>query len=139
MLYEFLRMNRQDLIERCRTKVASRRAPRPTEAELEHGIPLFLEQLIDMLQAHLPAPPPFMLSTATRHGDELLHKGFTVDQVIHDYGDLCQAITELAAEREASITPQEFGALNGCLDDATEARHLLQRGRGDQRHDQRAP
>jgi len=121
MLYQFLSTNQQDLIDRCRSKVASRRAPRPTETELEHGVPLFLQQLIDMLQAHLPSPPAFMLSTATRHGDELLHKGFTVAQVIHDYGDLCQAITELAAEKEAEITAKEFGALNRCLDDAIAA------------------
>ena len=121
MLYDFLSKNQQDLIDRCRAKVAARRAPRPTEAELEHGIPLFLQQLIDMLQAHLPSTPAPMLSTATQHGDELLQRGFTVAHVIHDYGDLCQAITELAAERDALITAEEFGALNRCLDDAIAA------------------
>ena len=133
MLYHFLTTNKQELIERCRAKVAARRAPRPTEAELEHGIPLFLQQLIEMLQARLSSSPPFMLSTATQHGDELLQQGFTVAQVIHDYGDLCQAITELAAEREAPITPQEFGALNRCLDDAIAAavtEHARQREQG---------
>ena len=25
-------------------------------------------------------------------------RGFTVSQVVHDYGDVCQAITELAVE-----------------------------------------
>jgi hypothetical protein len=130
MLYQFLRANQQDLVERCRAKVAVRRAPRPTEAELEHGIPLFLQQFIDMLQAHLPSSPATMLSSATQHGDELRQKGFTVAQVIHDYGDLCQAITELAVEREASIRPEKFGALNRCLDDAIAAavtEHVRQR------------
>ena len=32
-------------------------------------------------------------ATAARHGRELLENGFTVDQVVHEYGDLCQAIT----------------------------------------------
>ena len=118
MLHDFLTVNKVELVARCRTKVATRRAPRPSEAELEHGIPLFLAQLIDTLQAHGPVAPPGMLTTATRHGDELLRKGFTVAQVIHDYGDLCQAITELAAEKEAAITAGEFGTLNRCLDDA---------------------
>jgi hypothetical protein len=71
-----------------------------------------------------------MLSSATQHGDELRQKGFTVAQVIHDYGDLCQAITELAVEREASIRPEKFGALNRCLDDAIAAavtEHVRQR------------
>jgi hypothetical protein len=118
MLHHFLITNRQELLERCRAKVAARRAPRPTEAELEHGIPLFLQQLIDMLQARQAISPLPMLSTATQHGDELLRKGFSVGQVIHDYGDLCQAITELADENDVPIAAKEFGVLNLCLDDA---------------------
>ena len=56
--------------------------------------------------------------TAERHGNELLLKGFTVDQVVHDYGDLCQAVTELAIELDTPITTQEFHSLNRCLDNA---------------------
>jgi signal transduction histidine kinase len=44
--------------------------------------------------------------------------GFTVAQLVHDYGDLCQAITELAIDLRAPIDTQEFKTLNGCLDDA---------------------
>ena len=46
MLEDFLRTNRDELIARCRAKVAQRPAPRPTEKELRYGIPLFLDQLI---------------------------------------------------------------------------------------------
>ena len=35
-------------------------------------------------------------STALLHGQDLLLRGFTVSQVMHDYGDVCQSITELA-------------------------------------------
>src|SRR5438045_9318904 len=55
---------------------------------------------------------------AAEHGDELHRKGFTIDQVVHDYGDLCQAITELAVEQGAPIAVTEFRTLNRCLDDA---------------------
>jgi signal transduction histidine kinase len=44
--------------------------------------------------------------------------GFTVGQVVHDYGDICQSVTELALERIAPITTAEFRTLNRCLDDA---------------------
>jgi signal transduction histidine kinase len=54
--------------------------------------------------------------TAALHGRELSQQGFTVDQVVHDYGDLCQAITDLAFERGASIATDEFRTLNRCLD-----------------------
>src|SRR5581483_6885833 len=57
-------------------------------------------------------------TTAGRHGNELLLGGYTVDQVVHDYGDLCQAVTELALEENAAITTAEFRTLNRCLDNA---------------------
>jgi signal transduction histidine kinase len=50
----------------------------------------------------------------------MLH-GFTVDQVVHDYGDLCQAITDLAFERTMPFQVDEFRTLNRCLDDAIAA------------------
>ena len=52
------------------------------------------------------------------HGHELLLQGFTVSQVVHDYGDVCQAITELAVEMNAPISTDDFRMLNKCLDDA---------------------
>jgi signal transduction histidine kinase len=41
-----------------------------------------------------------------------------VAQVVHDYGDICQAITEIAVEEHAPITVEEFHTLNRCLDTA---------------------
>ncbi|HEY5945573.1 MAG TPA: HAMP domain-containing sensor histidine kinase [Kofleriaceae bacterium] len=55
---------------------------------------------------------------ATKHGGDLLRMGFTIAQVVHDYGDVCQTITDLAIEQKAMITAAEFQALNLCLDDA---------------------
>ena len=49
--------------------------------------------------------------------------GFTVSQVVHDYGDICQAITELAIEQNAPITTDEFRTLNRL------SRHGHRRGR----------
>jgi signal transduction histidine kinase len=125
MLHEFLTANRDELIRRCRAKVAKRPAPTATAIELEHGIPLFLDQLIATLREQLPAPATTaaillgeIRATATRHGYEFFAKGFSVDQVVHDYGDLCQSVTELAAEYNAPISVTEFRAFNRCLDDA---------------------
>ena len=41
-----------------------------------------------------------------------------MSQVVHDYGDICQAITELAIEQRAPISAEEFHTLNRCLDTA---------------------
>ena len=120
MLHDFLTTNRAQLIDRCRGKVLSRRAPRATPAELEHGVPQFLDQLTQMLPGgRAPTTGPAQMNdSAVRHGSELLRHNFTLEQVVHDYGDLCQSITELAGEQEAPITVQEFGILNSRLDDA---------------------
>lgn len=60
--------------------------------------------------------PSDMGDAATKHGRELSQHGFTVDQVVHDYGDLCQSITELAVESDTPFETIEFKTLNRCLD-----------------------
>jgi signal transduction histidine kinase len=56
--------------------------------------------------------------SAAAHGKALLALGFTIEQVVHDYVDLCQAITELAYETHVPIRVEEFRTLNRCLDNA---------------------
>jgi signal transduction histidine kinase len=119
MLYEFIAVHRDEIIERCRTKVAARSVPPPTEAEINHGVPLFLAQLRQALRLGLSSPE--IQTSAVLHGHDLLLQGFTVSQVVHDYGDVCQAITELAGEINAPISTDDFRMLNGCLDDAIAA------------------
>jgi signal transduction histidine kinase len=118
MLHEFLSANREEIIARARTKIASRPAPRATDAELENGIPLFLTQLVEMLQNPRLGSGLEIGESATKHGDDMGRMGFTVGQVVQDYGGLCQAITELAVENSTSISSEEFKTLNGCLDGA---------------------
>ena len=135
MMHEFLTENRGELIERCRMKVAQRPAPRANGAELDYGITVFLDQIIKTLEAERSAQPmesrrmsgpsggvDAILSemgvAAKEHGRELLQHGFTIDQVVHDYGDLCQSITDLAVELSAPISNDEFRTLNRCLDNA---------------------
>ena len=135
VLHEFLTTHHTDLIARCRSKVLKRRAPKATDAELEHGIPLFLDQLIKTLRVEQSSTPlqsrrvsgpsdgegsatSEIGATAAQHGLELLHHGFTVDQVVHDYGDLCQAVTEMAFEHAVPVQAIEFQTLNRCLDNA---------------------
>jgi hypothetical protein len=51
MLYEFITLNREEIITRCRAKVATRSMPPPSETEINHGVPLFLDQLVAMLRS----------------------------------------------------------------------------------------
>jgi signal transduction histidine kinase len=121
MLYEFVTTYRDAIIARAREKLTARPWPAASAQELENGVPLFLTQLSQALRAESTGTihsGGAIRSTATRHGGELLALGFTVSQVVHDYGDICQAVTELAIEQNAPITTDEFRTLNSCLDTA---------------------
>jgi signal transduction histidine kinase len=134
MMHEFLTAHRGDLIERCRCKVVERNSPEATPDETEHGIPVFLDQLIKTLLELSPEPlrsrsvsgstggvnttSSEIGGGAIRHGRELFYRGFTVEQVVHNYGDLCQAITDLAFELDVPFAIDEFRTLNRCLDNA---------------------
>jgi signal transduction histidine kinase len=117
VLFEFITLYRDDIIRRCRAKVAARATPPPTTAEIDHGVPLFLDQLVAALRQGQSSSHEIS-QTAILHGHDLLAQGLTMSQVVHDYGDVCQSITELAVELRAPISAEDFGMLNGCLDSA---------------------
>ncbi|ABS27384.1 histidine kinase [Anaeromyxobacter sp. Fw109-5] len=131
MLHEFLTQHRDAIIERARARVAERRVPLASPAELALGVPMFLSQLTDLLREEQRAPPRGPTATtderaeeavgasADEHGNDLLRGGLTVAQVVEGYGDLCQAITEHAARTKAAITVEEYRTLNLCIDVAT--------------------
>ena len=121
MLYEFITTYRDPIIARAREKLTDRPYPLVSTSELEHGVPLFLTQLSETLRREA-TPTPFSQevigASAAQHGRELRALGFNISQVVHDYGDICQAITEVAVEQQLPITTEEFHTLNRCLDTA---------------------
>jgi signal transduction histidine kinase len=121
MLHDFLITNREEILRRSRAKLSGRLVPTPTRAELSHGLPLFVDQLIVILGAEKgdrAAGHEGVSSSAGLHGAELLRLGLTVGQVVHDYGSICQSVTELANERDIAISADDFQTFNRCLDDA---------------------
>ena len=134
-MHSFLSNNRDELIARCKAKVAQRPNRAATAQQLANGVPLFLGQLTDTLRAEgegnvaegvrISGPAGGDAASlsqigvgATAHGKDLLALGYTVEQLVHDYGDLCQAITDLAVERDAPFSVSQFRTLNRCLDNA---------------------
>ncbi|MBC7665092.1 MAG: HAMP domain-containing histidine kinase [Caulobacter sp.] len=132
---QFLLNNREDLIARCKAKVAKRPRRAATAAQLANGVPMFLDQIVRTLGAEMQGNTCESIRisgsssgdmaalseigvSAAAHGGELMRLGFTVDAVVHGYGDLCQAITDLAVECDAPFTIDEFRTLNRCLDNA---------------------
>lgn len=134
MLHAFLSNHRQPLINRCLLKVAQRASPESNQTASQYGVPIFLDQLIHTLKVEKtekplssrsisgPAGGPSINSelgqAAKKHGRELSDRGCTIEQVVHDYGDVCQAITDLAFELNEPISVDEFRILNRCLDNA---------------------
>lgn len=116
MLFEFIATNRESIISRARARVASRPLPRATDIEIMHGVPLFLDELVSRLQTGIETDASKIGETATRHGAELLKSGFSIGQVVHDYGNICQVVTELATELRAPISSEEYRTFNQCLD-----------------------
>lgn len=122
MLHDFLIAHRDEILGLSRAKLSTRHIPTPTELELEQGLPLFLDQLISILGSEKDdraAGLESVSASGALHGGELLRRGLTVGQVVQDYGSICQSVTEVAAQRGAEITVDEFHTFNRCLDDAT--------------------
>lgn len=134
MLHEFVSSNREELVRRCRSKGSERGSPSFTAAGLDHGVPLVLEQLVWALRGEQECPSSELerlhrassktpaaaeiSRTAALHGRELVAQGYSVGQVVHDYGDIGQVITELASARNAAVTVDEFDTLHRFLDSA---------------------
>ena len=100
----------------------------------QYGIPIFLSQLIKTLEIEKafgatnnlplsdanegPSESSAITEAATKHGCELSDHGYTIEQVVHDYSDLCKTITELAHELDEPIGMNERRTLKRCLDNA---------------------
>ena len=134
MLHEFLTANRKELIVACNRKSALRRGSAAYPPPADNDAPLFLTQLVDTLRKEQsepslagadPLPRGCRLSVighaAALHGTEMLRQGYPVDLLVHHYGDICQAVTELAIQHSELISTNEFRILNGSLDDAIAA------------------
>jgi len=133
VLHAFLNENRLTLIERCRAVVAARADASAGVGELLYGVPIFLDQVIEtlLIERTSASADSRRLSgssngegvseigaTATLHGRELAKHGYSLEQAVRDYGDVCQAITDLACDQNISIEVGEFRTLNRCLDNA---------------------
>lgn len=121
LLEEFIAANRDEIISLTRARGAQRPCPKPSDAELANGIPMFLAQLVDAL--HVAAQTSVtdhaeIRRSARGHSNDLRAMGLTIAQVVHNYGDICQSVTELAVQHNAAITAAEFRTMNLCLDDA---------------------
>lgn len=119
MLSRLLTENRAEIVARSQIRTAERTGLCPTTPELAFGIPLFVDQLIEVLRSS--ADSEQVVPLARVHGRDLLQLGLPIAQVVHCYGDICQSVTDVAIEKMTSITAAEYQVLNRCLHDAMAA------------------
>lgn len=122
MLYQFLAANRERILALTTKKAFALLGKLPATPESARGLPAYFDRLAAELEREAKRPRKHAarrrgVATA-RQGRELARLGYTVAQVVHSYGALCQAITELASAEKAAITAGEFGTLNLSLDNA---------------------
>lgn len=119
-LEDFLIARRSEILNSGEKTFLSLAALRPSSNKLESGLPLFFDQLVDVLKKHLDKvmdkDESAITQIATLHGRELLRLGYTLTHVVHSYGALCQAVTEVASLFHVPVTAMEFHLLNRCLD-----------------------
>src|SRR5882757_3574706 len=117
VLHEFIISHRDGIIARTNSKLTTKTVEGSVEAEPAFGVRVFCDQLIETLR--LPSSSSVAIkASAVNHGEEMQRQGFTVGQLVRQYGNICQAITELALEFAAPISVDEFHTMNRCLDDA---------------------
>jgi K+-sensing histidine kinase KdpD len=133
MLGDFITSNRENLIALCTQRAERRTGAGAIDSgtEFEFGTRHFLAALPAAMGAAKASAfardgsdearslgLANIDSIAARHGMEMLALGAPLDWVVHEYGDVCQAITQLAQRCKAVIPTRDFEALNWCLDNA---------------------
>ena len=121
MLHEFVTRHRDAIITRTRVRLRERPWPSASPSELETGVPMFLDQLAETLRREVTEEPlagNVIGDVAAVQGRRWQAQGFTIAQVVHGYGDICQAVAEVVLEQDEEMSIGEFHTLNRCLDTA---------------------
>lgn len=88
---------------------------KPSREELDRGIPLLIDQLMEALRAR-PIDDSAIVDAAARYARRLFALGFTVSEVVHGYVVLCEVVTSLGAERDVWFDARDFEIFNRVLD-----------------------
>jgi signal transduction histidine kinase len=113
MLHEFISVNRDDILTNVRRKVVARKTPSPTTEQFLRTLPGFLAELIKALSDDARSSASLVASPGAT---EVPESAPPVYDLIHGYGDVCQAITDLAIASQTPISAKEYRVLNLVID-----------------------
>jgi signal transduction histidine kinase len=108
------------LIERqSRDLLRERSMEKTTESELERGVPVFIDQLLETLgRERSGGGAPLdraIVTTAAEHGSRLFARGFSMGQLVHGYGVLSEVVMELGEKQAVSFTTRDVEVLNRII------------------------
>src|SRR5687767_3806561 len=120
MLHNFIAEHKDQITDRA-TLLSRARDPLLHSESPTEEVSAFLTQVATTLrQGNVPSAyiAAAINLTAGRNGAKMRRAGHPIVDVVQAYGDVCQAVTTLAAESRVSISPADFCIFNRCLDDA---------------------
>jgi hypothetical protein len=117
MLHEFVTLNRSEIIARSRAKARGRFPRLVNTTEADDGVPSFLTQLVHELRPGLSSRCEITI-LSTVYSRDLLSRGMSITQLVHDYSDIGQTIAELALDEGVAISVEDVEVLDRCIDDA---------------------
>lgn len=122
MLHDFLTEERTVILDKAKEKSKQGEKGRGSSTAMDQGWGLFYDELTELMRQDEPFASHNELGQHTqqaeKHGEEYLRMGYTLSEVVHSYGIICQAITSHADEQKYQITSREFQQLNLSLDTA---------------------
>jgi hypothetical protein len=113
VLHQFIVAHHAEIIRRCRASGALR-SPATVDGEDDRRVSLFLDQVAVVLRGDLRASPE-MARLATAHGHDRVWRGLSAARIVHDYGDVRQAIADLAVHTGAAISAVDGRVLDDCV------------------------
>ncbi len=122
MLDSFIEANRSEIVGHCLRELQLRYPDRADE-DLGYGFDGFIDEVISALREDArdssgTGNTAFGAATAAAHATARKRQGFDLSRVIHDYGLVCDSITEALKEHDEQPSAREFQILNRCIDEA---------------------
>jgi signal transduction histidine kinase len=142
MLHDFLTKERDYIIKKCDDETVKLAGTRPVSSVIRDGWQIFFDQLVDLMSLReitfdaeelnaraatkkvgqrtmdrlAKEDLAVLQPEAKSRGQEYQRLGYTLSDVVHGYGIVCQAITTAATELDYGLSGVEFSQLNLALD-----------------------
>jgi signal transduction histidine kinase len=116
MLHSFLRDHRDEVIALAEQQLQTTLRDKPTHEVIDH-LPLIIDQIIQELGSDDGAGPETKIKrTAAEHGEQRAKLGIPIDIVVHDYGVICDSMSEVAKRQRQTVSAEEWQVVNRALD-----------------------